>query len=680
VLDAGTTESGRPFFVMELVKGVPITSYCDERKLTPRQRLELFVPVCQAIQHAHQKGIIHRDIKPSNVLVAVYDDRPVPKVIDFGVAKATGPALTDQTLVTGYGAVVGTPEYMSPEQAGLNRVDVDTRSDVYALGVLLYELLTGTTPIDRKSLGRAALLEVLRMVREVDAPRASAKLSSSDALPRIAANRNTEPAKLSRLLKGELDWILQKALEKDRTRRYETVNGLARDVQSYLADEVVEARPPSAGYRLKKVVRRHKGPVIATGLILLALIAGTVGTTLGLLEARKHEQIARHESEEKETARLEAVLEKVAAEAARRRADEEAAIAKAGLSFFRGGALDGGQIALEADGTFELDADRSVQSFLERVSKQIGTVFRDRPRYEAQIRISMGNLYRNSGNKLAIDHFARAVSLLDRELRRDDPELIEVVNLYAESLAYFGPPAPASAAFVRVRDAQTRTLGPHHPDTLLTSNNLACTYFYSGNTADAFAIWEDVLRADRAQSRPGTRRTLLVMHNYIHALETEQRYEKAIDLRREILAVRTRREPSANLNQDLARLGRTLEMAGQGAEAETVLRRVIASADPQLEGGGEYLRWLIRGSLGSALLSQKKYADAQPLLLAAYEGMKDIPPGIGVVWPGVCDPPIFEVLDRLIELYTAWDKPEEAKKWRAVQAKYPPRIAPLPKK
>jgi tetratricopeptide (TPR) repeat protein len=291
VLDAGTTEGGRPFFVMELVKGTPITRYCDEHKLTPHQRLELFVPVCQAIQHAHQKGIIHRDIKPSNVLVAMYDDRPVPKVIDFGVAKAAGQSLTDKTLMTGFGAIVGTAEYMSPEQASLNNLDIDTRSDVYSLGVLLYELLTGTTPVDRKSLGKAAILEILRIVREVEVLRPSAKLSTLDALPSVAANRGTEPAKLSRLMRGELDWLVLKALEKDRTRRYETANALGRDIQRYLANEVVEARPPSAAYRVRKFVSRHRSQVMAVGLVLLAILAGLMAVVV--VQTKANAEIAR---------------------------------------------------------------------------------------------------------------------------------------------------------------------------------------------------------------------------------------------------------------------------------------------------------------------------------------------------------------------------------------------------
>src|SRR5262245_58513526 len=234
------------------------------RTSSRRARLELFIPVCHAVQHAHQKGVIHRDLKPSNVSVCLYDDQPVPKVIDFGVAKATGPKLTERTLFTELGQIVGTLEYMSPEQAKLNQLDIDTRSDIYSLGVLLYELLTGTTPLERKRFQATAFLEVLRLIREEEPPRPSTRLSTAQGLPAIAANRGLEPSKLSDLLRGELDWIVMKSLEKDRDRRYETANGLAMDVRRYLSDETVLACPPSAGYRLRKFARKYrKGLVTA---------------------------------------------------------------------------------------------------------------------------------------------------------------------------------------------------------------------------------------------------------------------------------------------------------------------------------------------------------------------------------------------------------------------------------
>ncbi len=270
IYDGGVTPAGQPYFVMELVRGTSITTYCDQHRLDVTARLQLFVAVCQAVQHAHLKGIIHRDLKPGNVLIAEVDGRPTPKVINFGVAKAIDQKLTDISF-SDIGAVVGTPMYMSPEQAEPSLMDIDTRTDIYALGVMLYELLTGSTPFDKNLFKRAAILEMLRMVREFNPPKPSTKLSDSNALPSIAADRNIDPSKLSKLVRGELDCVVMKALEKDRTRRYETANGFAEDIRRYLANEVVEARPPSQGYRLKKFVSRHKKSVAVVVTFMLTL-------------------------------------------------------------------------------------------------------------------------------------------------------------------------------------------------------------------------------------------------------------------------------------------------------------------------------------------------------------------------------------------------------------------------
>jgi eukaryotic-like serine/threonine-protein kinase len=295
VFDAGATEAGRPYFVMELVHGVPITKYCDDNRLTPRERLELFVPVCQAIQHAHQKGIIHRDLKPSNVMITLYDGKPVPKVIDFGVAKATEQKLTERTLFTQYGTMVGTFEYMSPEQAEMSALGVDTRSDIYSLGVLMYELLTGSTPLSRKRVKEAAYGEVLRMIKEEEPPRPSTRLSDSgEALASISAQRHMEPAKLTKLVRGELDWIAMKALEKDRNRRYETATGLAADVQRYLNDEPVLACPPSFWYRFRKLARRNKRAFVTASAVVLLLLAGTGISSYFAVQALDRAKEAEH--------------------------------------------------------------------------------------------------------------------------------------------------------------------------------------------------------------------------------------------------------------------------------------------------------------------------------------------------------------------------------------------------
>lgn len=304
VLDAGATDSGRPFFVMELVKGVPVTEFCDSNKLSTRDRLELFVTVCRAVQHAHQKGVIHRDLKPSNVMVTLHDNKPMPVIIDFGVSKAISHQLTEKTLFTAYGQMVGTPAYMSPEQAQMSHMDIDTRSDVYSLGVLLYELLTGSTPLDAEQLRGTAYAEMQRLIREEEAPKPSTRVSTlGNLLAKIAKDRSTDPNRLGQFLRGDLDWIVMKALEKERSRRYDSANGLANDIHRFLNDEAVEACPPSLSYQMRKFVGRHRGLVTTASLVLAAVILGIIGTTAGMLRARHDAGVARDALAEADHAR-----------------------------------------------------------------------------------------------------------------------------------------------------------------------------------------------------------------------------------------------------------------------------------------------------------------------------------------------------------------------------------------
>jgi serine/threonine protein kinase/tetratricopeptide (TPR) repeat protein len=535
VLDGGLHEY-RPFFVMELVKGVPITNYCDAHKLTPKERLELFVPVCQAIQHAHQKGIIHRDIKPRNVLIALYDDKPVVKVIDFGVAKATGGTLTERTIDTGFAGVVGTPQYMSPEQATFNNLDIDTRSDVYALGVLLYELLTGTTPFARKDLEKKGLLEILRVVREEEPPRPSTKLSTADALPTLSANRGTEPKKLTGLLRNELDWIVMKALEKDRTRRYETANGIAADVQRYLSGEAVQAHPPSTAYRVKKFVRRHKGQVIAVGLLLLTLVGGIIGTTWGLLEANHQAGLALEEASEKEKARQAAVnetaekvkalkaeaeqrqeadkqrkaatkaqekaeLEKViadkerrAAVEARNEADRQRALADEVNQFLQSDLLRQADSQFQSRSRFVPDPDLTVRKALDRAAARIGDRFKNQPLVEAGIRMAIGNAYVGVGQaKLAVSHLQRALELRQKHLGIDERDTVITMHDLAHALNEAGQTKRALDLLRNAVKLQEAKLGLQNADTLTVRNTLAFDLFMTGQTAQGLQLAEETL-------------------------------------------------------------------------------------------------------------------------------------------------------------------------------------------
>jgi serine/threonine protein kinase/Tfp pilus assembly protein PilF len=540
VLDGGTTRAepggvspGRPYFVMDLVKGVPITRYCDEHHLTPRQRLELFIPVCQAVQHAHQKGIIHRDLKPNNVLVAPYDGKAVVKVIDFGVAKAAGQQLTDRTLVTGFGAVVGTLEYMSPEQAELNNHDIDTRSDIYALGVLLYELLAGSPPFSRQQLEKAGMVEMLRVIREQEPSKPSTKLSTADGLPTLAANRATEPAKLTALVRGELDWIVMKALEKDRGRRYETANGFAMDVQRYLAGEPVLAAPATAMYRLRKFARRHRGPVIAASLVLVALVAGVIGTTVGMLEAKQaagQERQAKVREAERAEGEKQAKLE---AEARREEAERNLAFAKKGNeilgSVFAG--LDPKQIA---------ESGRPLQDVLrEKLGKAVkeleGSAIGD-PLEVAEMQHTLGSSLHGLGEyALAAEVFGKALKARQANLGSEDPHtLMSMANL-AWAYDFTGQLDLALPLYEQTLKLRKATLGPDHPATLQSMNNLAVAYLHAGKLDLALPLHEETLKLRIAQLGPDHADTRTSMNNLATAYWDAGKRELALSLFEETL-------------------------------------------------------------------------------------------------------------------------------------------------
>lgn len=516
VFDAGTTDGGAPYFAMELVKGLPITRYCDQERLSLKERLALFVPVCQAVQHAHQKGIIHRDLKPSNVLIALYDGRPVPKVIDFGLAKATRQKLTEKTLFTEIGTMVGTLEYMAPEQAELNNLDIDTRADIYALGVLLYELLTGTPPFTRQQLRSAEFTEMLRIIREVEPPRPSTRLSSSADLPTTAARRKLEPKALTQFIRGDLDWIVMKCLNKERGRRYETANGLAMDVQRFLNDEPVLARPPSAGYRVRKFVRRNRGPVLAASVILLALVAGVIGTAIGLAKARRAEAEAvvhAHKAEQ--------------AAASERKANELLQALFAGLDprVVRHGVPD-----IHAQLIAQID---EAAAKLERDPPE--------PLTHARLQYALGQAYSGLGERQkSVPLLERALKTREEKLDADHADTLQNMESLAD--AYWDTSAFDKSLALREKVASKRALvqGENHADTLRCVSYLGNGYRSSGKNDKARNLLEPVLQKQRDLLGPDHADTLLTMLHLGNAYRQLGKPEKALPLLQESFERRAR--------------------------------------------------------------------------------------------------------------------------------------------
>ncbi len=673
VFDAGLTDSGRPYFVMELVRGVPITEYCDERRLTTRERLELFVAVCQAVQHAHQKGIIHRDLKPSNVLVTQHDTVAVPKVIDFGIAKATTGPLTERTLFTNFAQLLGTPLYMSPEQAEMSGLDVDTRSDVYSLGVMLYELLAGTTPFESDTLKKVGLDEMRRLIREEEPPTPSQRLNTLDAqaCSTVSERRGVDGRRLGQMLRGELDWIVMRALEKDRDRRYESASAFAADVQRYLNDEPVAACPPSAGYRLRKIVWRNRRMLAMVGVVAGALIAATVVSTWQAARATDAQHQAEADRRQAETDRDRAKtaegkaktnLER--AKEAEKRATAEAAIARAVNDFLQGDLL--GQVDSVPQFTDEFggDAKLTVKEALDRAAAKIGERFREQPLVEAAIRVVIGEAYGSLGEwQSAVPHLERAFELRQKHLRPDHPGTLASMRTLANAYSWAGQHQKAIALCQRMLENRTAMLGPDHTDTLEYMDRLANAYRFAGEWGTSVPLCEELLRKRTTIFGPTHPSTLGAMHQLAMNYKDLHRFTESMELLEKVLdglkasygpehvSMNGPMEPLAEVCQRVGKFDRAdqllralLERIGeqkaslgsrnakanalgwlalnfllqkQYDEAEPFARKAIA-----IDQYEERRRFYWMSVLGAVLLGQKKYEEAESFLLQGYEGIK----------------------------------------------------------
>jgi serine/threonine protein kinase len=551
VFEAGSTGTGRPYFVMELVRGVAITRYCDEARVGLRDRLELFRTVCLAVQHAHQKGLIHRDIKPSNIMITLHDSVHVPKIIDFGIAKATSQRLTEKTLFTAYGQFIGTPQYMSPEQAEMSGLDVDTRSDIYSLGVLLYELLTGTTPLTPDSIRSAALGELQRLVRESEAPRPSLRVSTLASLGAVAQARDTEPKRLGLAIRGDLDWIVLKALEKDRIRRYDTAKDFASDVSHYLADEPVSATPPSATYKIRKFARRHRAAIVTTSLIVLALITGSVVATWQAIRATRAERIAQRR------------LVQVEAERKRATAAEEVALSAAQEAE-----------AARVEAQRGLDEVNKANQLLSSVLDTIDPT--ERSRTERMLRFE----------DLMQERFAIALEKLEQAALSDPLIVADVQRRLSRSLRLVKQYERALTLAEQSVATQEKLIGRDHPKTLASIRELAWCCYHTRDFERAAKLHEERVNVMMANFGADYEDVVGDWHALIHCWRVppapaEHRLERAESTIEKLTAMYG---PAHELSLWTKRwLAEVLLELGRGDEAVELLRE---SLDIQLETHG----------------------------------------------------------------------------------------------
>jgi len=595
VLDAGATGTGRPYFVMEYVKGLSIAAYCDRNRLNIEQRLKLFRQVCEGVHHAHQKGIIHRDLKPSNILVSVFMDRVVPKIIDFGIAKATTQPLTDKTVFTSQGQLLGTPEYMSPEQVDLATQDIDTRSDIYSLGVVLYELLAGVLPFERESLVRAGLPEIQRTIREQEPDSPSSRLSNlGDQAKAIAESRRTQVVPLARCLHRELEWIPLKAMRKDRCRRYRSAAELADDIQNYLNGNPLLAGPETATYRAKKFVRRHAGSVATAALVAGAIVLGLVVSTAMYFRA---EQALRREA------------------AARAEAERQAHISQAVNEFLNNDLLP------SFDPYRAKGHEVTVTEILDNAAEKLEGKFNDAPLIEASIRDTLGTTYTSLGKYAAAEpHLERALKLRQGQFGGEHPDTLNAMAdlslLYLKQFRF----SEAESLRLKTLEGRRRVLGEEHPDTVSSISNMGWVYYMQGRNNEAEPLFVKVLEIRRRVLGEEHPDTLDAMGSLAGLYQAQSRYKEAETLFVKALEIRRRiwGEEDLPTLSSMSELGWLYYTQGRYNEAEPLLvkpleiqRRVLGEELPETLSSID--------KLGMLYCMQGRYSDAEPLFIEALE-------------------------------------------------------------